>query len=94
MIDIVESTTNYLPKNKPRYLMGVGRPVDIFESVERGIDMFDCVIPTRFGRNGRAFTLDGEINLRNSKYSEDKSPLDINMNCLASKNFSKAIFTI
>ncbi|MBF91844.1 MAG: tRNA guanosine(34) transglycosylase Tgt [Rickettsiales bacterium] len=90
MIDIVATTTTYLPKDRPRYLMGVGRPVDIFEAVERGIDMFDCVLPTRFGRNGRAFTLDGEINLRNSKYSEDKSPLDINMSCLASKNFSKA----
>tara|TARA_B100001029_G_C14903323_1_gene362182 strand:- start:94 stop:789 length:696 start_codon:yes stop_codon:yes gene_type:complete len=90
MIDIVESTTDYLPKNRPRYLMGVGRPVDIFEAVERGIDMFDCVLPTRFGRNGRAFTVDGEINLKNSKYSEDKSPLDVNMNCFASKNFSKA----
>ena len=54
---------------KPRYVMGIGRPVDIIQAVEQGIDMFDCVIPTRFGRNGRAFTLNGEINLRNRKYS-------------------------
>ena len=58
--------------------MGVGRPVDIFESVERGIDMFDCVIPTRFGRNGRAFVKEGEINLRNAKFAKDQSPLDVN----------------
>ena len=70
--------------------MGVGRPIDIFEAVERGVDMFDCVIPTRFGRNGRAFTKKGEINLRNAKFANDKNPLDKNGNCFVSTNFSKA----
>ena len=75
---------------KPRYIMGVGRPVDIFNSVENGIDMFDCVLPTRFGRNGRAFTDEGEINLRNAKYANDKSLLDETTDCYASTNFSKS----
>ena len=89
MIEIVKYTTQFLPKEKPRYLMGVGRPIDIFKAVENGIDMFDCVLPTRFGRNGRAFTTLGEINLRNKKFSEDKTPLDLNIDCYVSKNFSK-----
>ena len=70
--------------------MGVGRPVDIFESVERGVDMFDCVIPTRFGRNGRAFVEEGEINLRNAKFAKDQSPLDVNSDSIVSREFSKA----
>ena len=68
MINIVKETTQHMDEEKPRYVMGVGRPIDIFYSVENGIDMFDCVLPTRFGRNGRAFTDKGEINLRNAKY--------------------------
>ena len=90
MINIVECTVDYLQDDKPRYLMGVGRPIDIIKSVERGIDMFDCVLPTRFGRNGRAFTSLGEINLRNSKYKYDLKPLDENVDCYASNNFSKS----
>lgn len=90
MIDIVSFTSEFLPVEKPRYLMGVGRPVDIFKSVEKGIDMFDCVLPTRFGRTGRAFTLNGELNLRNSKFSNDERPLDNNLNCFASKEFSRS----
>ena len=90
MINIVENTVKIINFNKPRYLMGVGRPVDIFESVERGVDMFDCVIPTRFGRNGRAFVKDGEINLRNAKFAKDQSPLDVNGDSIVSKEFSKA----
>ena len=90
MIEIVDYTAKLLPFSKPRYLMGVGRPIDILRSVERGIDMFDCVLPTRFGRNGRAFTTDGEINLRNSKFSSDKSPLDKNLKCFVSNEFSKS----
>ena len=89
MINIVKYTTKFIPQNKPRYLMGVGRPIDIFESVENGIDMFDCVLPTRFGRNGRAFTSEGEINLRNAKFAKDKESLDKNIDCPASKNFSR-----
>ncbi len=89
MIDIVSYTTQFLPENKPRYLMGVGRPIDILNSVNNGIDMFDCVLPTRFGRNGRAFVSDGEINLRNSKFSRDENPLDSEIDCHVSKNFSR-----
>ena len=90
MINVIKSTIDYLDEKKPRYVMGVGRPVDIIRSVEEGIDMFDCVLPTRFGRNGRAFTMAGELNLRNSKYSNDESPLDKDINCFASNEFSKS----
>ena len=90
MINVIKSVIDYLDEKKPRYVMGIGRPVDIIRSVEQGIDMFDCVLPTRFGRNGRAFTMAGELNLRNSKYSDDDSPLDKNLNCFASNEFSKS----
>jgi queuine tRNA-ribosyltransferase len=90
MINVIKSAVDYLDEKKPRYVMGVGRPVDIIRSVEQGIDMFDCVLPTRFGRNGRAFTMAGELNLRNSKYSNDESPLDKDINCFASNEFSKS----
>ena len=76
MFAILNETTDYLPKKKPRYLMGVGTPSDILGSVNEGIDMFDCVMPTRSGRTGLAFTWDGKVNLKNSKYQNDKSPLD------------------
>ncbi len=90
MIKIVACSLKNISQNKPRYLMGVGRPVDIFHAVEKGIDMFDCVLPTRFGRNGRAFTKFGEINLRNSRYANDEDVLDESVNCYASQTFSKA----
>ena len=90
MVEIIKYTLQFFPVDKPRYLMGVGRPVDIFHAVANGIDMFDCVIPTRFGRNGRAFsTTLGEINLRNSTFASDPSPLDKNIDCYASQNFSR-----
>ncbi len=76
MFKILNETTNYLPKKKPRYLMGVGTPADILGAVKEGIDMFDCVMPTRSGRTGLAFTWQGKVNLKNSKYQNDKSPLD------------------
>ena len=76
MFNILDNTVNYMPKNKPRYLMGVGTPSDILGAVKSGIDMFDCVMPTRSGRTGLAFTWDGKVNLRNSIYQKDKSPLD------------------
>ncbi len=90
MIDVIKSTVKYLDIEKPRYVMGIGRPVDIISAVEQGIDMFDCVLPTRFGRNGRAFTFDGEINLKNSKFAKDESCIDKEINCKASNNFSKS----
>ena len=76
MLKILNETTTYLPKNKPRYLMGVGTPSDILGAVNEGIDMFDCVMPTRSGRTGLAFTWNGKLNLKNSRFKNDKSPLD------------------
>jgi len=76
MFNILSETVSYMPKDKPRYLMGVGTPSDILGAVKNGIDMFDCVMPTRSGRTGLAFTWTGKVNLRNAKYQTDKSPLD------------------
>lgn len=91
MYDIVNYTAPLLPENKPRYLMGVGTPHDILECISRGIDMFDCVLPTRNARNGSAFSWLGKVNIKNSKYTKDfKNPIDPNCNCYACKNFSRA----
>ena len=76
MFEILNETTQFLPKTCPRYLMGVGTPSDILGAVNEGIDMFDCVMPTRSGRTGQAFTWEGKLNLKNSKYQDDKSPID------------------
>ena len=76
MVNVIKRITKRMPKTKPRYLMGVGTPSDILAAVKYGIDMFDCVLPTRSGRNGLAFTWEGKVNLRNSKYKNDSSPLD------------------
>ena len=76
MFEILSKTLDFLPKDKPRYLMGVGTPSDILGAVKEGIDMFDCVLPTRSGRTGLAFTWEGKVNLKNSKYQRDKTPLD------------------
>ena len=76
MFKVLDYLKNYMPTNKPRYLMGVGTPSDILGAVKRGIDMFDCVLPTRLGRNGIAFTWNGRINIKNSKYKKDKKPID------------------
>jgi len=83
MFDVLDKIKEHLPKNKPRYLMGVGTPSDILGAVKRGVDMFDCVLPTRSGRTGLAFTWNGRINIRNAKFQNDNDPLDIN-----TKNFS------
>ena len=90
MLQTLEVSVPHLPKDKPRYLMGVGKPDDIIEAVKRGVDMFDCVIPTRSGRNGQAFTSEGVINIKNSKYITDPEPLDKNCNCRCCKNFSRS----
>jgi len=79
-----------LPEDAPRYLMGVGKPDDLVGAVERGVDMFDCVLPTRSGRNGQAFTWNGPINLRNARFAEDASPLDERCPCPACANYSRA----
>ncbi|MFK7967554.1 MAG: tRNA guanosine(34) transglycosylase Tgt [Rickettsiaceae bacterium] len=90
MLSVLDYAPEFLPKEKPRYLMGVGKPSDIIGAVARGIDMFDCVIPTRSGRNGQAFTKYGAINIRNSKYADDNSPLEQDCLCPACANYSKA----
>jgi queuine tRNA-ribosyltransferase len=90
MYRIIEVVNEILPETKPRYLMGVGTPVNILEAIERGIDMFDCVMPTRNGRNGMIFTWEGIINIRNQKWSDDFTPLDANCSSLVSRTYSKA----
>lgn len=90
MLETLSFTLPVMPRNKPRYLMGVGTPDDLLESVARGIDMFDCVMPTRSGRHGQAFTWDGPINIKNAKYVDDADPLDETSTCPASCDYSKA----
>ena len=90
MFQILNESTNHLPKDKPRYLMGVGTPSDILGAVKEGIDMFDCVMPTRSGRTGLAFTWEGKLNLKNSKYQTDKSPLDQDCDIKELNQYSKS----
>ncbi len=90
MFETLEATVPHLPTDKPRYLMGVGKPDDIVGSVLRGIDMFDCVLPTRSGRNGQAFTWQGTLNLRNARHAEDTAPIDANCRCPACRKFTRA----
>jgi queuine tRNA-ribosyltransferase len=90
MLEMIDTTCPYLPVEKPRYLMGVGTPDDILKSVARGIDMFDCVMPTRSGRHGLAFTRHGRINMRNARHAEDRRPLDEQSSCPASRDYSRA----
>lgn len=90
MFGVLDYAPGQLPQDRPRYLMGVGKPDDLVGAVARGIDMFDCVLPTRSGRNGQAFTWNGPINLRNARFAEDKEPLDEASQCAASSQFSKA----
>jgi queuine tRNA-ribosyltransferase len=86
MYRVLDGITHHLPVQKPRYLMGVGRPIDLLEAIARGIDMFDCVMPTRNGRNAFAFTWEGILRLRNQKYAEDRSPLDPDCPCPACRH--------
>ncbi len=90
MYDIVDFTTDILPTDKPRYLMGVGRPENILEAIERGVDMFDCVMPTRNARNAYLFTSNGIVTIKNAIYKDDFSPLDANCDCYTCQNYSKA----
>ena len=90
MYKMIDYAIKYLPIDKPRYLMGVGEPIDLLEGVERGIDMFDCVLPTRLARHGNAFTRNGRINLKNLKYKEDFTPIEDNCDCYTCKNYTKA----
>lgn len=90
MYAMTEVVNEILPENKPRYLMGVGTPVNILESIDRGIDMFDCVMPTRNGRNGMLFTSEGIMNMRNKKWATDFSPIDLNGTSFVDRHYSKA----
>ncbi len=90
MYDTVEWTTKFMPTDKPRYLMGVGTPEDLVENVERGVDMFDCVMPTRNARNGTLFTSYGKVNIKSAKFKEDNTPLDPECECMVCKTYSKA----
>jgi queuine tRNA-ribosyltransferase len=90
MYNIVGHTAPLLPVDQPRYLMGVGMPDDLVECVARGIDMFDCVLPTRNARNGQLLTRHGLLNIRNARYSEDETPPDPECGCYTCRNFSRA----
>ncbi len=90
MYDIVDRTTPCLPQDRPRYLMGAGTPRDLVEAVARGVDLFDCVLPTRNARNGQLFTSEGRINIKNARYAEDESPPDPDCGCYTCRTFSRA----
>jgi queuine tRNA-ribosyltransferase len=90
MFKTLDFTTKNMPFDKPRYLMGVGKPDDLIGAVKRGVDMFDCVLPTRSGRTGQAFTSRGTVNIKNARHTLDKRPLDNNCNCHTCTNFSRA----
>jgi queuine tRNA-ribosyltransferase len=90
MYDLTELTATRLPADRPRYLMGVGKPEDLVESVARGVDMFDCVLPTRNARNGQAFTPDGPLTIKQARYARDAAPLDAECTCYTCRTFSRA----
>ncbi len=90
MCGVLDYAPGMLPVERPRYLMGVGKPIDIVEAVARGVDMFDCVLPTRSGRHGQAWTWDGPVNLKNARFAEDETPLDPASDVAASRDYSKA----
>ena len=90
MCETIDFTVPHLPPEKPRYVMGVGKPIDLVEAVARGIDMFDCVLPTRSGRHGQAWTWDGPVNVKNAKFIEETRPLDPESDCPASRDYSLA----
>lgn len=90
MCEVLDYAVDFLPENKPRYLMGVGTPDYIFEGIQRGIDMFDCVLPTRIARNGTAMTSIGRVNIKNAKYERDFEPLDRECDCYTCRNYSKS----
>ena len=90
MAEVLDYAPQMFPADRPRYLMGVGKPIDIVEAVARGVDMFDCVLPTRSGRHGQAWTWDGAVNLKNARFAEDDTPLDPDSDCPASRDYSRA----
>ena len=90
MCEVLDHAPGLLPADRPRYLMGVGKPIDLVEAVVRGVDMFDCVLPTRSGRHGQAWTSAGPVNLKNARFAEDEEPLDATIDCPASRDYAKA----
>ena len=90
MYEMLDYTTPLMPKHKPRYLMGVGAPENLVEGVLRGVDMFDCVLPTRIGRNGTVFTKEGKLVIRNAEYARDFRPMEEGCQCYACRNYSRA----
>jgi queuine tRNA-ribosyltransferase len=90
MCEVLDYAPGLLPADRPRYLMGVGKPLDIVEAVARGVDMFDCVLPTRAGRHGQAWTREGAVNLKAARFAEDDTPLDAGLDCPASRDYSRA----
>src|SRR5258708_34154871 len=90
MVEVLEFAPGMLPPERPRYLMGVGKPIDIVEAVARGVDMFDCVLPTRSGRHWQAWTWEGSGNLKNARFADDDAPLDATSACAARRDYSKA----
>jgi queuine tRNA-ribosyltransferase len=90
MYDLIEMTAAALPRDRPRYVMGVGKPEDLVEAVGRGVDMFDCVLPTRNARNGQAFTADGPVTIKQARYARDSGPLDPDCGCYTCRTFSRA----
>ncbi|MEN0652452.1 MULTISPECIES: tRNA guanosine(34) transglycosylase Tgt [Hyphobacterium] len=90
MCSVLDAVVPHLPGDRPRYLMGVGKPIDLVEAVARGIDMFDCVMPTRSGRHGQAWSDYGPVNLKNARFAEDVQPLDESLDCPASRDYSRA----
>ena len=90
MFETLDNTAIHMEDNKPRYLMGVGKPDDIIGAVKRGVDMFDCVLPTRSGRTGQAFTSRGQVNIKNSRHNLDIHPLDSSCSCYTCKNYTRA----
>jgi len=90
MVEVLDYAPGMLPADRPRYLMGVGKPIDIVEAVARGVDMFDCVLPTRSGRHGQAWGWEGSVNLKNARFADDDTPLDATSACPASRDYSKA----
>ena len=90
MCEVLDFAPALLPADRPRYLMGVGKPIDLVEAVARGVDMFDCVLPTRSGRHGQAWTAAGPVNLKNARFADDPDPLDPSLDCPASRDYAKA----
>jgi len=90
MMEVIEDIAPRMPADKPRYLMGVGTPEDLVEAVARGVDMFDCVLPTRNGRNGQAFTARGKLNIKNARYALDQNPLDVSCNCSVCRRHTRS----